>query len=121
MIDIANATISVIQPTTPGSYVDGIWIDGATELVENVLVSAQPHTMKPHEVLQLPEGRRDVEAIKIYTDLRMFPSSEENKKIASVVLYDNNSYEVHKVFNWSIGTDIKHYKVIALKIEGSDA
>ncbi len=119
MIDEPTIEITVIQPGV-GSHVEGRWVDGPTT-TEKTWVSVQPYTPKPHEIQMTPDGRHDVEAIRIYTELKMFPSSEKGKKDASTVLFDGDEYEVHKVHNWAAGTDDPHYKVIAFKIEGADA
>ncbi len=115
MIDLPTSKIQVTQPVGPGQYVDGRYVPGPTETV-TIFPSVQP--MKPSEIKMLFEGRRNVESIKIYTELRMFVSDEKNNRKATKVLYDGKNYEVHMVENWAIGTDIKHFKVVALKIDG---
>ena len=115
MIDLPTSEIEVTQPEFSGQYVDGRYVPGETETI-TIFPSIQP--MKPSEIKMLFEGRRNVEAIKIYTETRMFVSDEKNNKKATKVLYDGKNYEVHMVENWAIGTDIKHYKVVALKIDG---
>jgi len=116
MIDILTGQIKVTQPNGAGTYVGGRYVEGTKTVVENVNASVQP--LKPSEIKMLPEGRRNIESIKIYTELKMFISDEKNKRNASIVEYDGKNYEVHMVFNWNIGTDIKHYKIFAIKIDG---
>lgn len=115
MIDLPTVEIKVIQPDVSGGYVDGRYVPGKKEIVLN-FASVQP--LKPSEIQMLPEGRRSIEAIKIYTDLKMFITDEKNSRKASLVEYDGKNYEVHMVANWAIGTDIPHFKVIAMKIDG---
>lgn len=115
MIDLPTSKIEVTQPDIAGGYVDGRYVPGETEIV---FVNASVQPLKASEIKMLPEGRRNVESIKIYTELKMFVTDEKNNKKATKVLYDGKNYEVHMVENWAIGTDIKHYKVVALKIDG---
>lgn len=115
MIDLPTSIIEVTQPGTAGEYVDGFYVAGETETV-STNASVQP--LKASEIQMLFGGRRNVESIKIYTELKMFVSDEKNNKKASQVLYDGKNYEVHMVENWAIGTDIKHYKVVAIKNDG---
>ena len=115
MIDLPTSKIEVTQPDAAGQYVDGRYVPGETKTV-TIFPSVQP--LKASEIKMLPKGRLNVESIKIYTELRMFISDEKNNKKATKVLYDGKNYEVHMVENWAIGTDIKHYKVVALKIDG---
>jgi len=117
MIDIPTTKITVTQPDGPGAYDDdGRYQEGTKVVLNNIVASVQP--LKPSEIQMLPEGRRNVEAIKIYTELKMFVSDEKNQRNASFVLFDGKNYEVHRIFNWNIGTDIKHFKVIAMKVDG---
>lgn len=117
MIDIPTTTITVTQPNLVGTYdANGRYVEGEKTIINNVIASVQP--LKPSEIQMLPEGRRNVEAIKVYTELKMFVSDEFNKKNASLILYDGKNYEVHMVSNWNIGTDIPYFKVIGIKIDG---
>ena len=115
MIDILTSKILVTQPTGEGRYVDGRFIEGKKETIE-IMASVQP--MMPSEIKMLPEGRRNFEGIKIYSDVKLKVSDELNNKNASILEYDGKKYEVQRVFNWAIGTDIPHYEILAVKIDG---
>ena len=115
MIDLPTTEIKVTQPTEGGEYVNGRYVPGEKRIVFN-MASVQP--LSGSEIQMLPEGRRNMEAINIFTELRMFVSDEKNNRKASLIEYDGKNYEVHKVDNWAIGTDIPHYEIIAIKIDG---
>lgn len=114
MLDLLTGTIQIIQPSA-GAWVDGEFVNGATTTL-NIPASVQP--LKASDLKMLPEGRRNTEAIKIYAETKAVISDEKNSKNNSKIVYDGKNYEVFSVFNWSIGTDLKHYKIIALKIDG---
>lgn len=54
-----------IKRVTAGSYVDGVWVPG-TESTFTIQASVQP--LKDIELANLPEGRRNSDTIKLYTN-----------------------------------------------------
>ncbi len=95
---------------TTGKYEKG------TQSTLTVTASVQP--LSPNEILQQPEHRRNREMVKIYTKDRLYTSDEKKGTPADVVTHDGKRYEIHRVDNWSIGTDIPHYKSIGVMIDG---
>ena len=114
MIDIPTVTVS-FERSEVGSHVDGRWVEGALELL-SAQVSAQP--LRASEVNMLPEGRRNTETIKFYTETKFKTSDEKNGINSDIIIYDGKKFEVMMVENWSIGTDIPYYKAIGAKIDG---
>ena len=114
MIDLPTTTVS-FKRHAPGAHVEGRYVEGGVTVL-TAEASAQP--LNGSEIKMLPEGRRNDEAMKFYTETKFQTSDEKNKINADLITYDGKEYEVHKVANWSIGTDIPHYKVIAVKLDG---
>lgn len=96
------------------------WDDGnpkrGPETVLTAVASIQPLT--PNEVLQLPEQRRTSETMKMYINTRVRTSDEKNQLPADRIIHDGKMFEVLGVANWFIGTDLPHYKVICVKMDG---
>lgn len=97
----------------------GVWVNGRYEKgsksCHNIKASVQP--MSGDETKILPEGRRSSESMKIYTYDRLFMSDESKQIAADVIKHDGKFFEIHMVQNWKIGTDLPHYKCIAVKID----
>jgi len=114
MIDILTETLS-IERHNGGSWVEGRYIKSE---LENLSIKASVQPLRPNEVKILPEHRRTAESVKIYSDTKLKTSDELNGSPADVIVHDGKRFEVHSVANWSIGTDIPHYKIIAVKQDG---
>lgn len=100
-----------IQRKSNGKYCNGRWQEG--EVTEfTIMASVQP--LSGEEMQMLPEGRKDTQAVRIYTDTPLKTVSEDNPDI---LLYAGNSYEVTTVEPWQSNV-ISHYKCLAVKIIG---
>lgn len=67
------------------------WIDGAeTELT--VYMNIQP--VRGKELDALPEGRRDKQAIKGYSDTQLYTVKEAAAENPDIIVYDGERYEV---------------------------
>lgn len=114
MIDIPTEQLTVER------HEKGIWQDG--RFVKSELsgfeISASVQPLRGNEVKILPEHRRTSESLKIYTTDQLRTSDELNQLPADVIIHDGKRFEIFSVSNWSIGTDIPHYKIIAVKQDG---
>lgn len=99
----------------PGKWVRGRFEKGKEK---KLVIDASVQPLTPNEIVQLPEHRRNKETLKIYTCDRLFTSDESSTEPADVIRHDGKDYEIHKVSNWNIGTDLPHFKVIAVLIDG---
>jgi hypothetical protein len=114
MIDIPTEQLTVTR-NEKGDWCEGRFERGKTKEFE-IEASVQP--LRGNEIKQLPEHRRTAEAVKIYTEFKLRTSDEKNQLPADRLLHDGKVFEVHSVMNWSIGTDIPHFKVVAVKEDG---
>lgn len=98
-------------------YAAGSWATG--DYVKGVLsefsIGASVQPMKANETNVLPEHRRSEETLKFYTETKLNMTDEKNNLPADEVTHDGKVFQVFSVANWSIGTDIPHFKVICLK------
>ena len=81
MIDLSTGKIT-LKKFLDGRYVNGHWVDGKHKSVE-ISVSVQP--MKPNEMLLLPEGRRNIGGIKIYSETELKAADEKAGINADVI------------------------------------
>ena len=74
-------------------------------------ISVQPLTGKQREVV--PEGFRDRNLIKLYTQYELLGIDVVGKVRADRITYNDEDYVVHSVENWH--ADGAYWKVIAIK------
>lgn len=93
---------------------DGHYIEGAETIFE-IIASIQP--LSSYEMLQLPEGQRTKEAVKVYTPTGLRQTIESQRVKGDRISYKGRLYEVQKVSAWENFTDIPHFKAIAVMVE----
>lgn len=108
---IASFALPVtIKRFSPGSYVEGKWVDGGEEQFEDRM-SIQPLVGK--DLLNLPEAQRTKRLMKGYIATELRTSSETGQYRADQVLYDGVWFEVQTVELWKDGIEsLDHWKVI---------
>ena len=89
-------------------------MDGAESIIE-IIASIQP--LSPYEVLQLPEGQRTKEIVKVYTTTGLRQTIEQQNLKGDRIAYKGRLYEVRKVSSWETFTDIPHFKAVAVLVE----
>lgn len=67
-----------------GSYVNGIWVDGATS---DVVIEANVQPMKDHELMLMPEAERSKEWLKVYS------ASEIRAQVEGTNGWDSDEFE----------------------------
>lgn len=115
LIDELATESLTVKRYAPGSWDTGRFVRGAES---SVTFTASVQQLTPNETEQLPEHKRNKESIKIYTSERLFQADEKTQTPADIVTHDGKEYEVQKVGNWQIGTDLPHYKAIAVLHDG---
>lgn len=98
--------ISVVRRT--GSRVNGRWVEA--NQVENVVGSVQPVTGKDTQFL--PENRRDVGTVKVYSNSPLAVSIEGQNKPGDLVIWSGKKWEVFQELAFENGL-INHYKYLA--------
>lgn len=107
-------TVEIVR-TRDVKWVDGYPVVGP-ESTLSAVASIQP--LKANEILQLPEHRRTSEVVKMYLLTPVRTSDEKNQLAADRIKHDGKIFEVIAVEQWSIGTDLPHYKVMCAKMDG---
>jgi hypothetical protein len=87
-------TILVNRPLGPGSYVNGHWVPGPTQVLT---LQGSVHPASGQKLQTLPEGKRDVVGFEIYSDQQLYASDPETMTPGDLVtfsawdlLQDNN-------------------------------
>lgn len=103
-----RSTFSV-KRVVPGAYVNGFWVEGA-ESTFTIQASVQP--LKGKEMEMLPEGRRNSQSVKIYTDtqLQTVASGNPDRLVAF-----GHDFEIQTVEPWQSNV-LNHYKCIGIKV-----
>ena len=87
-----------VERTTPGSYVDGLYVPG-TASTFNTLVSPQQPSPKQLEVL--PEGERDKDVMLFISKRFLRTVDDDNELPADVVLFKGERYRIIQLADWS--------------------
>lgn len=99
----------IITRKEPGAYNNGEWVEGAyTAAVINA--SVQP--VRGLEMEMLPEGRRNTQSVKIYTNVKLNTVEDKNPDHLQAFGYD---FEILSVEPWASNV-INHYKCIGVKV-----
>lgn len=119
MIDLPTEILVCVRKRGKITWVDGDPV-GANEKEYEFSASVQPVSKKDGSNSSIIEEslRRSKEMYKLYTTYPLFISDEENQLQADIILRDGKKFEVLHVSNWSVGTDIPHYKAIIVKQDG---
>lgn len=96
-----------------GTENKGRYVPGATNPIE---FSASVQPLTGNEKLTLPEGIREKETYRIYTDFELHTSNEKDKKKADRVTLFGKTFEIVRCDIWQ-NKVIPHYKAIASLID----
>lgn len=91
-----------------GTYTNGVYIEGTTSPLS---ISASVQPIKGRELESLPEGRRDKQALRLYTNFELRTAEEDDGPNADQITIDGKLFEVIAVENWA-NHIINHFKVI---------
>lgn len=112
----ATGTYSVKRPIANGAYVDGVYQPSATETIQ-VVGSLQPLSAK--ESLLLPENERNRESFNLFTEVELFPASEDGLRQADIVAADGVNYVVRSIERWR-NTDIPYFKSLLQRVNDQE-
>jgi len=105
-------SITLKRRTGTGSFTKGIFTDSGTS---DITIQGSIQPLKADEMELLPEGRRDSEAFRIYTDTKLFPANDDTKLNADRVVLGGKEYEVLACATWQNNV-INHYKAVVVKL-----
>lgn len=86
-----------------------------TEAAGPWTMTASIQSMGTFEALNLPEGMRNRDAQKVFTDTLLQVADEDTGQIGDRFVYRGKMYEVWQSADW-LDTDLPYYKFIALKV-----
>ena len=108
--DVSSAFNGWLQALTgtrsTGSYVNGRWVASGGSITFNGVVQ----NANPNDMLSLPEGQREEEAIKIHTVFELTP--QDGTTTGDIISYKGENWLVYSVARRYIGG---YNKAIAIK------
>jgi hypothetical protein len=106
----------MVKRYSGGEYVNGKWCIGDFDQFE---ISANVQPFPDEQVLQLPEGERNKEHIRVFSEHKLNSVTEGDNPIAADRLcWDGKEFEVQKVQFWN--QIITHYEIVAVRIEAGN-
>lgn len=109
---LPRETLTVKRVSAATTYTKGI---AQAEGTANITIKASVQPLRANEMELLPEGRRDSEAFRLYTDTELLPADEVTKKNADVVVYNGKDYEVLSCARWQ-NRVVPHFKGVMVKV-----
>ena len=102
-MSLKNKATYNVQRKAEGSYTNGVFNEGASSIF-TVKGNCQP--VSGDDILQIPEGDRKRQLLKIYT--------EDELMVNDIVTVDGKEFEAHPVENWARQERLNHYKTILI-------
>lgn len=103
----------VVTRYAGGVLVNGFWTDSVASTF-TMTASIQP--ARAEELVDLPQGERTNEHVKIYTESELNPADETSQTQGDRVAWNGHDYEVQKKSPWQMGGCLNHYKYIAARV-----
>lgn len=102
-----------VKRTATGAYDErGRWQEGE---VTTPTIQAVVQPTKPSDLESLPENRRSLKSISIWSEKPLQPLNKETGQQPDIVTYQGETFEVAHFIDWcEIGG---YYKAIALRVE----
>lgn len=100
-----------VKRRAAGTRNQGRWVEGAES---DIVVVASAMPLRGAELQTLPEGKRAMQAIKIYSNTELQTVDEENGVSADVLIYRSERYEVTTSEPWQSDV-VTHFKHLAVK------
>jgi len=116
MITTWNDTFTVNRLVAGTIDSDGFYTDGTSS---SFTMSATIMRLSAKDMLNLPEGQRTEQMIKIYTDTVLNTANITTSIKGDIVTYKGNTYEIMSLENWDDfdTSGIEHFKYVAMKID----
>ena len=98
-INSDTGQIIVVERIAAGSYVDGLYVDGATSTFKTFASVQQP---TPKELQKLKEGERDKDVRKFISKKILRTTQDRDNLPAHVVQYKGNRYKIVMAGDWDV-------------------
>ena len=103
-------TTFTVKRKTAGAYVNGKFTG---ETTSDISIQASVQPLRGEEVQLLPEGRRNSQAVKIYTSTQL--NAIASGRNPDRLVYMGSEFEILTVEPWQSNV-ISHYKCIGVKV-----
>jgi hypothetical protein len=108
-LDVVAHQIIAVTQRSGGAYVNGFWVSASPTTLNGVAASVTP--ARGNDLLRLPEGRRNEEAIRILTRTALSSGDKSIGREADRVTWLGRVYEVEHLQSW----DGAFYDAIAVR------
>jgi hypothetical protein len=98
-LDSDTAEIITVTRFAVGSYVDGVWIDGATSTFKTVASVQQP---SPKQLQRLAENQRLLDLRLFISKAPLYTSDDRTGQQADIVHYKGKQYTVISSGDWDV-------------------
>lgn len=102
-----------IERRAPGSFVDGVWQEGAETSI-SAFASVQP--AKGSQIEFLPENQRTGKIYVAYVDTEIFTSRASTAQNSDIIVWRGTRYKVLSVGDW-LPTQVYYECMIAKETE----
>ena len=98
-----------VRRKVAGSYVNGFWVEGAES---SFVIQASVQPVSGLEMQELPEARRNTQAVKIYTDTQLLTVATNVSTNPDILEAFGFDFEIIAVMPYQSNV-ISHYKCIS--------
>jgi len=109
--DLSRTEVRVVR-FTKGRRIGGKLKSSAKQ---PFVIKAAVQPLSGRETETLPEGRRQMHVLKLYTQTKLFVEDDKNDLRADLLEIDGETYEVFKSEKYT-GLGLNHYKVMAARV-----
>jgi hypothetical protein len=78
-----------------GVYTNGTWVPG-TRSIASCIASVQPLNIKDEGMLPAPEGRHNMDSVKVYTADTLNVTADGDGVQPDIVVFDGYGYELNR-------------------------
>lgn len=105
-----------VYRTTPGSYVNGRWVEGVPE--EQLTIQGHYYPLAANEKRMLPEHFRSRSTYKLHSTTELYSVREGQSQSPDKVLLEGYLYEVQEADPYSMGVR-DHWEYLLVREEQS--
>ena len=109
---IYDTEVELESPVGSGSWGSGGRFEKGNVTTKTIRCEIQP--LDGYIFKLLPEGKRDVESLRIFTKEKLSVGDSSSNISGDVLIYNNKRFDIWRVHFWILG-GLTHYEGIALR------
>lgn len=115
--EFATGVYSVFRAGSAGEYKNGRFIEPSVSVLK-MRLSVQPLLAREAQVL--PEGERDRESYKVFSDRELKSSRQYSVQEADMIVIKGEKYRVRSCERWNESFDLPYYMAIVQRLDKQD-